>query len=71
MNTLLENLKRNSRRLPISHLLVQWRDLLDARLQRVLDAVVQLLRLEAEVRAVEEREHAQPEAPQGRPGVRE
>lgn len=44
---------------------------LDARLQRVLDAVVQLLRLEAEVRAVEEREHAQPEAPQGRPDGRE
>ena len=38
---------------------------LDARLQRVLDAVVQLLRLEAEVRALEEREYSQPEASQG------
>ena len=43
-----------------------FRRRLDARLQRVLEAVVQLLRLEAEVRAVEEREFAPPEAMQGR-----
>jgi uncharacterized protein YndB with AHSA1/START domain len=35
-----------------------WRRRLDERLQRVLDALVQLLRLEAEVRAAEGREDA-------------
>jgi uncharacterized protein YndB with AHSA1/START domain len=41
---------------PVSAL---FRRRLDARLQRVLDAVVQLLRLEAEIRATEKREEAE------------
>ena len=51
-----------------------FRRRLDERLQRVLDAVVQLLKLEAEVRSTEEREDAArmaAQAAQGRAGADE